>query len=169
MNKQKIYIGRVKKVLLEKNYRPSKNILILGEKISFTKHSWDCDWYWSFGWIGNHNIHTHADVFTRDLLWHDVDDVFEDHIFDSDNSFWVFKDLLVQAYALSKVSHVYRSGGYCTVRIGVTDVIADKAMETRVNKDLEKVLNTLWEFLLEQSEKKKTSASEAKKRDSNTK
>lgn len=167
MNKEKIYLGRVKKIPPEKNYRIPKDIFILGERLAFEKHSWDCDWYWGFGYIGNANLHTHAEVFTKDLLWHSVDDVFEDHIFDSDDSFWVFKDLLVQAYALSKASHVYKSGGYCTTRKGVTDVIIDKAMETRVNKDLEKVLNTLWEFLLEQSEKKKTLASETKRRDSN--
>lgn len=29
------------------------------EKLYLSKPSWDCDWYWGFGYVGNKNLHTH--------------------------------------------------------------------------------------------------------------
>ena len=30
-----------------------------GESIYFYKPTWDCDWYWGFGYLGNKNQHYH--------------------------------------------------------------------------------------------------------------
>ena len=32
-----------------------------GEKIYLSAPSWDCGWYWGFGYLGNNNCHYHVD------------------------------------------------------------------------------------------------------------
>ena len=30
-------------------------------RLYLSKHSWDCGWYWGFGYIGNSRLHMHID------------------------------------------------------------------------------------------------------------
>lgn len=149
MRKEKIKLGTIKKQIKEtQNYNPEKDQLyITGEIIFIEKHTWDCDWYWGFGYIGNKDLHSHAKVFIEELLWHDKDKVFEESIFKSNNDFWIFKDLLKQAYTLRECAEVYRNGGHCTKEKGITDIILNKDMEKKINNDLRIILETLWDFL----------------------
>lgn len=158
----KIYLGKVKKEIpFTQPYKSVHNISILGEPLYFEEHSWDCGWYWGFGYIGNKNLHTHASVFAEKLIWNHANDVFENTdtsvgAIYNDKVFWVFKDLLRQAYDLRKAAEVYRHGGFCTSLKGVTDIIKNKEKEEMINADLEIVLDKLWESLLQwQSEKLK--------------
>jgi hypothetical protein len=32
-----------------------------GEKVYLSQHSWDCDWYWGFGYVGNAKCNFHFD------------------------------------------------------------------------------------------------------------
>lgn len=117
-----------------------------GEGVSLEKHKWDCGWYWGFGYIGNRNLHTHFD---SDFLQGepDIANLFKTPQWDQ-KSRWVIRDLFIQAYALKKAAEVYRNGGYQTTLAGTTDIIKDPEMCKRINADLEKVLDTLWEFML---------------------
>jgi len=145
----RIKLGKIKEEIKEtQSYNKKDDLCILGEELFLDKHSWDCDWYWGFGYIGNKNLHTHAEVFINELIWSDVEDVFKESIFKNNNDFWVFKDLLKQAYALKKTADVYKYGGNCFIKEGLTDIIKSKKKNEEINKDLEKVLNTLWKFLL---------------------
>ena len=147
---EKLYLGKIKESIKEtQSHKPEKNnLFILGEKLYFEKHSWDCDWYWGFGYIVNKNLHTHAEIFIKDLLWSEVDEVFEETKL-TNKDFWVFKDLLKQAYSLKRAAEVYRHGGHCTSMEGITDIIKSEEKEEMINKDLEIVLNTMWNFLEE--------------------
>ena len=153
--KDKICIGKVKKEIpASQNYNPETDrVFIEGEKLYLEKHSWDCGWYWSFGYIGNKDLHTHCNVFIKELLWHSKNEVFEKSIFNNNDNFWVFKDLLSQAYALKKAAEVYRHGGYCSSLKGVTDIIQSNVQEQIINKDLETVLDAMWDFLINLQEK----------------
>jgi hypothetical protein len=149
---EKIFIGKVKsEIKKDQCYDPEKDsISILGEKLWMTKHSWDCNWYWGFGYIGNKNLHCHADVFIEKLIWMSKEDVFESSIFKTHDQFWEFKDLLKSAYALKKAAEVYHLGGHC-ISTKRTKLVVNKRREKSVNADLEKVLNTLWDMLTELS------------------
>ena len=48
---EKIFLGTVRDGI--------EGMIISGEKLYIEKHSFDCGWYWGFGYIGNKNIHTH--------------------------------------------------------------------------------------------------------------
>jgi len=116
------------------------------EACYLTKHEWSCGWYWSFGWLGNKDSHYHFSAFLKDSRL--VSEVFETTNISKD-AWWVIRDLFVQAYALQKAAEVYHRGGGQTSKLGTTDLVRDKDMVTRLNQDLEKVLDTLWAFVLE--------------------
>lgn len=149
----KIRLGRVNtEIKSSQSYNPKiDHISILGEYLSIEKHKWSCDWYWGFGYIVNRNLHTHSSLFIKELLWSSNKDVFLNSIFKTDQQFWVFKDLLKQAYALQSASEVYKHGGCCITIKGITDVIKNQQRARWINIDLKKVLNTLWDYLTELS------------------
>lgn len=132
LQKENIYLGIGKLGFLQ------------NERIYLQKHSWDCDWYWSFGYIGNKNLHTH---FENEFLKEaSIDKLFVLPQYSQDD-WWIIRDLFIQVYALQACAEVYRYGGHQTTRKGITDIIKDEEMCKRLNSDLEKVLDKLWDFL----------------------
>ena len=114
------------------------------EKIYLTSHTWDCDWYWGMGYIGNKDIHTHFNsefLSNNDYLSEHIESVF------TDSEWWVIRDLFKQAYALKECAAVYRHGGHQTTKKGLTDVIQSKTMEDRLNADLKAVLDKVWYYM----------------------
>lgn len=129
-----------------------------GENVWLTKHEWQCGWYWGFGYLGNKNCHFHFDslLYIKDgkgSVKYCASDLFESTNI-SDKEWWVMRDLFVQAYALQKAAEVYRNGGHQSTLAGVTDLIKDADIAKRLNADLEKVLNTLWDYACKATEKK---------------
>ena len=64
------------------------------------------------------------------------------------DQWWVIRDLFKQAYALKEAAEVYQYGGHQTTAPGITDCIKNLEMAAQINKDLEIVLNKVWDFLL---------------------
>ena len=64
------------------------------------------------------------------------------------DQWWIIRDLFRQAYALKCAAYVYQHGGHQTTELGITDCIKNLEMAVRINKDLEIVLNKVWDFLL---------------------
>jgi len=91
-------------------------------------------------------LHTHASVFTHELLWHNINEVFNKSILKNNIDFWIFKDLLKQAYTLQQCAETYQYGGHCITN-SKTKIIRNKRKAKSINKDLEKVLDQLWNFL----------------------
>ena len=120
--------------------------LVMGEIIYLSKHSWNCDWYWGFGYIGNKDLHTHFNTTFLDEATTDINKIFSETKI-SQNTWWLLRDLFIQAYALKEAPGVYRNGGYQTTEKGITDIIQNKAMEERLNKDLRIVLDKIWELV----------------------
>ena len=66
---------------------------------------------------------------------------------------WLIRDLFKQAYALKAAAEVYQYGGHQTTRPGMTDCIKNLEMATRINKDLETVLDKVWDFIVNEVKK----------------
>lgn len=133
------------KILLGK-LKSDADIYAMGETIYLSKHTFDCGWYWGFGYIGNSRCHYHFETFLKDAKL--ASELFESPNI-SDRDWWVIRDLFVQAYAIKKTAEVYKHGGNQTLlEGGVTDVLQDTAMVTRLNADLEKILNILWDYVI---------------------
>lgn len=122
-----------------------KENTVSGETIFLSEHNWDCDWYWGFGYVGNGRLHTHFDS-TFLSTEADVNKIFSETKINQD-TWWLLRDLFIQAYALSKSAETYRYGGHQTTKKGVTDIIQDKKMCIRLNKDLKTVLDKIWSLI----------------------
>ncbi len=116
------------------------------QSIYITKHSWDCDWYWGFGYIGNGGMHTHFDGVFLNNAPTDVKEIFKSTKI-TQELWWILRDLFIQAYALKECAAVYHYGGHQTSKEGITDIIKNQEMEKTINKDLETVLNKIWEVI----------------------
>ena len=122
-----------------------------GEEVYLEKHRWDCGWYWAFGYLGSRTCHFHFDSLLcikdgKGGVKYTASALFSDTPI-TDTEWWVIRDLFVQAYALKKAAEVYRYGGRQTTLLGVTNLIRSKNLAARLNKDLETVLDTLWNFI----------------------
>jgi hypothetical protein len=141
VNENKIYLGKTK----------GDFDTLPNERIWLSKHSWDCGWYWGFGYIGNANIHTHFDSVFLNTSKYTPKDIFEKTKI-SEKKWWIIRDLMIQAYALKKAAEVYHHGGHQTTVSGVTDIIKNKELERQINTDLKTVLDKVWEILSNESE-----------------
>ena len=120
-------------------------------RLYLSKHSWDCEWYWGFGYIGNNSCHMHIDSLINSE--YDVNLLFDKGTPITQDQLWLIRDLFKQAYALKAAAEVYQYGGHQTTRPGMTDCIKNLEMAARINKDLEIVLNKVWDFLLNEVKK----------------
>lgn len=123
-----------------------------GRPVYLTKHQWDCGWYWGFGYVGNSACHFHFDSLITHPAPYEASALFSSPAV-SDSAWWVIRDLFKQAYALKQAAEVYRHGGHQTTKKGLTDIIQDLDKAKVINADLETVLNTVWNFILEEAEK----------------
>ena len=115
-------------------------------RLYLSKHSWDCGWYWGFGYIGNSRLHMHIDSLINGE--YDVNKIFDGSTGITQDQWWIIRDLFRQAYALKAAAEVYQYGGHQTTRPGMTDCIKNLEMAARINKDLEIVLNKVWDFIV---------------------
>ena len=115
--------------------------IIDSEKVYLTKHTWSCNWYWSFGWLGNRNLHFHFESLLGSET--NVNKIFTSTWLDQE-AWWILRDLFVQAYGLQKAAEIYQHGGnqakdaFC---------FKDSEMAARLNADLELILGKIWKFL----------------------
>lgn len=141
MKKDKIYLG-----------------IYEDEKIYLSKHSWNCNWYWGFGYVGNSRWHFHFETFLslpdkkRGYgIECDPSNIFSE-TWISQKAWWILRDIFIQAYALRRAAEVYQYGGHQTSSPGITDIIKDLEKVAMLNSDLEKILDTIWNFLLSEEE-----------------
>ena len=122
---------------------------------SLTKHSWDCGWYWGFGYLGNKNCHWHTNSRIHqnrneyDFKSSDFTQI-KTHFqttWLTQNQWWILRDLFIQAYALKKAAECFVYGGYQTS--DAKDYrITDSELAKTINSKLEILLNNIWELLL---------------------
>ena len=113
-------------------------------KLYLSKHLWECRWYWDFGYIGNNSCHMHIDSLIRE---DSINNIFDKGTPITQDQWWIIRDLFTQAYALQKAAEVYQYGGHQTSKPRITDCIKNLEMAARINKDLETVLDKVWDFL----------------------
>lgn len=114
-----------------------------GEVVMLEKHKWTCNWYWSFGWIGNARCHFHFDSLLKDSRY--ASELFKETKI-SDKQWWLMRDLFKQAYALRAAAETYQYGGHQCHEVGVTDVIYDSLRADMINKDVKKLLDAVWDI-----------------------
>jgi hypothetical protein len=126
---------------LEKHIR--LNQYLVGEDNEGTKYwldapSWDCDWYWGFGYIGTKDSHQHADgkygpdypdsnLFTGKFL---VKKTF------TENEGWKLRELFATFYQLRKQAELVGRGGMHVTTNPLNELLTDKKQAEDINKRL---------------------------------
>lgn len=105
-----------------------------GERTWLTPSVWDCNWYWSFGYLGNSSCHYHLGSLSKDC---NLRDGIEKHFTNfplKGQELWVFCELAQTAYALKKTAEVLGRGGSHYTKNPVADLIKNHAEVERINK-----------------------------------
>lgn len=139
MKKQISQHGNKKQYLLGKN--------IHNEKVWLEEPSWDCSWYWGFGYMETYlrnatpnkardiSSHTHFDTTILQGKSHAFDN-FKEYFVETpltDNEIWLLCDYMQTFYTLRKSAELFRHGySYYTGRAKI-DAIQDTTLEDRIN------------------------------------
>ena len=136
------------------------------EVVYLNGFSWDCDWYWGGGYIGNRNFHAHFDGAFLDVpdvrghclgnfvspwhgkgkvidngcsIWENVAFFLDDVPEHLSKNWWRIKDLYKQFYIYKKAAEAFRHGGRCS-SIGCDPREKNKEMEKAMNDHIEQVI-----------------------------
>jgi hypothetical protein len=122
--------------------------------IYLSKHSWDCDWYYGFGYLGNKNTHFHMEQFLRNGpdLYSPIEKFLTETKI-TQPEWWVILDMFKQAYALKHCAEVYQHGGHLSSNAGVTDILRSGEKAKALNEDLGKLLDRTWDYVRKVVEK----------------
>lgn len=83
-----------------------------GERIYLTPPSWGCDWYWSWGCIGNNHCHYHLSSLLKDThLYDGIKNHFRSFLVTEDRDLWTFCELVTTFYTLKNAAEVFTRGG----------------------------------------------------------
>ena len=121
-----------------------------GENIYLTAPSWDCGWYWGFGYLGNKNCHYHINGLDRDK---NLFDAIKKHFGDSliikdEDKLWQFCELVATAYALKKTAEVLERGGSHYTSNPCEDIIKNKQETDRINNEvLPAIFDAIYEII----------------------
>ena len=120
-----------------------------GKFIYLSPPSWDCDWYWGFGYLGNKDCHYHVDGLTK-IETYDFDksvwkyefvnlyDGFKKHFGDTfivkdDKDIWTLTELFKSFYTLKEYAEFCHIGGAHYTTNPCKDILKNTAENERIN------------------------------------
>lgn len=106
------------------------------QKIYLSAPSWDCGWYWGFGYLWNRNCHYHLSGLNEgknQSLYDAIKEHFED-LQITNNKLWVFCELVSTAYKLKEAAEVLRSGGSNYTTNPLKELIKNEEETKRINE-----------------------------------
>ena len=118
-----------------------------GRGISLRRPSFDCDWYWGFGYLGNTQCHYHLNSLeTMDwqndgLRDKNLFDQLKIHFGDSltikdDADLWKFCEIVTTIYTLKEAAELFCHGGSNYSTNPDKDFLKDDAMYLRIVKEM---------------------------------
>lgn len=149
-----------------------------GQNIYLSAPSWDCGWYWGFGYLGNSQCHYHVDgLKTRE--WYDTEkkcfrserrslyDGFREHFGSSlkitSKDLWTLCELFTTFYVLRETAEVLGRGGAHQSTNPLAELIKNPAEVERINGTiLPAVFDEIYK-ILENAEANFTAEREANK------
>lgn len=118
------------------------------EPIYLSPPSWDCNWYWGFGYLGNRNCHYHVDGLTKIETYNsdakvfttksvNLYDGFVEHFGNTlrvrKSDLWTLVELFKTFYILKETAEVLGRGGSHYTTNPAKDLIINKDEVTRIN------------------------------------
>ena len=107
-----------------------------GENIYLSAPSWDCGWYWGFGYLGNNNCHYHLDgLMEDDNLYNGLRNHFGDSLrIKDEQDLWTFCELIKTFYTLKEVAEVFGRGGSHYTTNPIAELLIDKKKVDEINQ-----------------------------------
>ena len=147
LEKETIGSGKNKKYLMGKNQN--------GEKVWLETPSWDCSWYWGFGYLTTKNSHTHVDGLTGRHEYYDTEkqchrlsSEYIHNIYDSpklvettftQNEGWELSELFKEFYLLKDMAeYTHRSPASCNLT--TSPVTQDPVKMAQWHKEINEVM-----------------------------
>lgn len=105
-------------------------------KIYLSAATWDCGWYWGFGYLGNKNEHYHLNDYKNGRNINMYDALVEDYDLNPGikANLWVFCELALTIYALRNTAEVLGRGGSHMTTNPCADLIINKDEVNRINE-----------------------------------
>ena len=118
-----------------------------GRKLFLVAPSWDCGWYWGFGYIETYTNNRHPER-SRDIASHNhFDSLFgtKCNLYDgfkriikdstlSDNELWMLVDYMKTFYCLQETAEILKRGSSYYAEKAKLDIVKDEAYAERINK-----------------------------------
>ena len=113
--------------------------------------SWDCDWYWGFGYLEIYNKpktdikeHYHFDSLLKGWGLDDIEKHFSSFVL-KEKEMWVLADLMKSYYTLRETASFYHQGSsnYTETKTNIKDLKFCK----RINNDIEIIIKEVEETL----------------------
>ena len=120
------------------------------ERIYLDKPTFDCEWYWSFGYLGNRNEHYHLISITENRNKHMYDCLKEDYLLNNKiyQNLWEFCELSQTIYTLKDSAELFHIGGSHITTNPHQKQLKRKVYERTVNeKLLPQQIQTLWNLI----------------------
>lgn len=135
------------------------------EEIYLSAPSWDCGWYWRFGYLGNKNCHYHVDGLKKidkynfdkkcfEYEFVNLYDGFKKHFGDSFivkeyNDIWTLCELFATFYTLKECAEVIGLGGSHYTTNPAKEIIINKEECERINNVvLPQIFEEIYKILL---------------------
>ena len=121
-----------------------------GEKIYISIPSWDCEWYWSFGYLGNKDCHYHLSKYANGRNINMYDALKADYILNPkiDKSLWEFCELSQTIYTIKEYAEVLHRGGAHYTTNSCKSIIKNAPELYRLNNIvLSHVMQNLWNLI----------------------
>ena len=106
-----------------------------GKKIYLTAPSWDCGWYWGFGYLGNKDCHYHVDSMEKDVPFYEK---FEKHFGSTfivrPSQKYLIAELFKTFYSLKETAEVLGRGGSHITSNPCKEIIKNESEVKRINE-----------------------------------
>jgi hypothetical protein len=105
-----------------------------GRMVYLAAPTWDCDWYWSFGYLGATGEHFHLRNYGN-MDWKDcLERDYNLNVKLRGDNLWKFYELAKTAYKLKEVAEVLGRGGCNITDNPLAEVIKNKTEVDRINQ-----------------------------------
>jgi hypothetical protein len=104
-------------------------------RITLSSPSWDCSWYWGFGYLGNSREHYHLESYQNGRNISMYDALMKDYNLNPTikKNLWVFCELVLSAYTLKDMAGLAHRGGSHMTTNPCKELLQDTALEDRIN------------------------------------
>jgi len=126
------------------------------ERVFITKPTWDCGWYWSFGYLGNKDWYYHLKGYTNGRNINMYDALMADYELNPtiERNLWTFCELAETIYTLGESAEIFKRGGSHYTNNPCAELIKKPDWVDEINNViLPQTMQTLWDLIQQLNDK----------------